>query len=319
MNRDTRRSRLTLALLLLCSLTLVALDYTGGDSSPLQGARTVAGDVFGPVENAAAQVVRPVAAAASALNGTSDDKERIEALQARVDQLQLELNTSGADKARVAELDRVLRILRLSDYTIVPAQVSAIDSSRGIGYTVTIDAGTRDGVRRNMTVINSKGLVGRVVEANAWTATVRLAIDPRAGVGVRVEKTDEYGRLTGGGTGALDLEILGGQTSAGVGDRLVTLGSENASPYVPGVPVGEIVSVDPSPGFPSKHAKVRLFVDFDALDLVSVVVQPPRRDPRDALLPPRDAPTPTSSPAPTPPPARPSSSPRRPSPAVTGG
>jgi rod shape-determining protein MreC len=65
---------------------------------------------------------------------------------------------------------------------------------------------------------------------------------------------------------------------------------------VPGVPIGEVISVKSSPGLLTKSAKVKPFVKISALDLVSVVVEEPRMDPRDSLLPPMPVvPTPTPS------------------------
>ena len=59
-----------------------------------------------------------------------------------------------------------------------------------------------------------------------------------------------------------------------------------------GVPIGVIERVEPTPGELTKVALARPYVDFSALDVVGVVVQGPRRDPRDALLPPAPGRTP---------------------------
>jgi rod shape-determining protein MreC len=77
------------------------------------------------------------------------------------------------------------------------------------------------------------------------------------------------------------------------GDRLVTFGSQGDTPYVAGVPVGEVLSVQGTPGSQTRTAVVAPYADFTSLDLVGVVVEPPRSDPRDAVLPPRPQTTPT--------------------------
>jgi len=58
------------------------------------------------------------------------------------------------------------------------------------------------------------------------------------------------------------------------------------------VPVGVVRSVQGSPGSQTRTAVVAPYVDFTSLDLVGVVVQPPRTDPRDAVLPPKPSTTP---------------------------
>jgi rod shape-determining protein MreC len=112
---------------------------------------------------------------------------------------------------------------------------------------------------------------------------------------VRLEASMEVGFTTGQGIrdgGDLDLRLLDGQSTVDRGDRLVTFGSQGDRPYVPGVPVGEVVSVNGTPGSQTRSAVVSPYVDFTSLDLVGVVVDPPRTDPRDAVLPPRPAATP---------------------------
>jgi len=82
------------------------------------------------------------------------------------------------------------------------------------------------------------------------------------------------------------------------GQQLVTFGSVGGRPYVPGVPVGVITRVVASVGSLTKIAYVRPFADDGALGVVGVVIVPPRRNPRDSVLPPRP-PSPTPSPAPS--------------------
>src|SRR5262249_40423749 len=76
------------------------------------------------------------------------------------------------------------------------------------------------------------------------------------------------------------------------GQQLVTFGSVGGRPYVPGVPVGAITRVVASASALTKIAYVRPFADNGALGVVGVVIAPPRRNPRDSVLPPRPAPSP---------------------------
>ena len=86
-------------------------------------------------------------------------------------------------------------------------------------------------------------------------------------------------------------------TSCRPGDRLVTFGSVNYKPYVPGVPGRHDRAVTQrAPGRRPgrhRHAVRRLHVARP----VGVVVQPPPRDPRDAVL---GAATPSGTPSSTP-------------------
>ena len=295
MNRDTRRSRVLLALLLVTSVVLVVVDHRGDGASPLDGLRHAAAAVFGPVEQVAAAITGPVSDAVDSVSRLGDDGDELDRLRKRNQELTRRLRTSELDRQRAAELDGLLRLAGAGRYEVVPARVIAIGAAQTFSWTVTIDAGTRDGVHADMTVLNGDGLVGRVKTAGPSTATVLLAVDPDSSVGVRVEGSMEVGFTTGQGIengSALDLRLLDGQSTVARGDRLVTFGSQGDTPYVPGVPVGAVRSVQGSPGSQTRTAVVDPYVDFTSLDLVGVVVQPPRSDPRDAVLPPKPASTP---------------------------
>ena len=285
-----------LALLLVTSISLITIDYRGGERSPLDGVRSFAAAVFGPVERVAAAIASPVSDAVDSVGRLNDGQDETDRLAAQNQELKRRLRTSGLDRTRVQELDDLLHLAGAGRYRVLPAQVIAIGSAQTFSWTVTLDAGSRDGIRPDMTVLNGDGLVGRVKTVGPTTATVLLAVDPESSVGVRLEGSMEVGFTTGRGIGQggnLDLQLLDGQSTVERGDRLVTFGSQGDTPYVPGVPLGVIVSVQGTPGSQTRAAVVAPYVDFTALDLVGVVVEPPRTDPRDAVLPPKPAATPT--------------------------
>lgn len=174
-------------------------------------------------------------------------------------------------------------MLRLSGprgYQIVAANVIAV--GQGYQQTVTIDAGSGDGIRPQETVLNGAGLVGTVTSVSRFTSTVLLVTDSTAVAGVRVAGSGQMGWVTGIGrgyaeAGLLRLHILGSADTLTPGQQLVTSASLGDGPYVPGVPVGTITSVDASLGTPSGTAIVRPYADFSALDIVGVVIKQPRR------------------------------------------
>jgi rod shape-determining protein MreC len=194
----------------------------------------------------------------------------------------------------------LLKTAGAGQYTIKAAQIIAIGAAQGFSWTITIDAGSDDGIARDMTVINGDGLVGRVTTVGHTTATVLLASDPDFTVGTRMEGNDEIGFATGQGARPMRVQLLNGRAKVRKGDRMVTFGSQNGRPFVPGVPVGTVSAVLANPGQLTRTVLVEPFVSFSRLDLVGVVIEAPRTDPRDAVLPPRPAaaPRPASKPAP---------------------
>ncbi|OKJ41465.1 rod shape-determining protein MreC [Streptomyces sp. CB01580] len=296
--RDTRESQLLLVLLIAIAFALITVDIRGGEGSPVDGARRAAAAVFGPVENGVAAAVDPVGNAIGAVRDSGTRHNRIAELERQNAALKTALGSDDRNRNRVRELDKMLKKSATGQYGIKAAEVIAIGAAQGFSWTVTIDAGSRDGIRRDMTVINGDGLVGRVTTVGPETATVLLANDPDFTVGTRMEKTDELGFATGQGSRPLSVQFLNGKAKVKKGDRLVTFGSSKGKPFVPGVPVGEVVRVDPSGGGLTRTVYVRPYVGFTKLDIVGVVVQAPREDPRDMVLP--KAPAKPAKPKPTP-------------------
>ncbi|MFC9653397.1 MULTISPECIES: rod shape-determining protein MreC [unclassified Streptomyces] len=291
--RDTRESRLLLVLLIAIAFALITVDIRGGEDSPVDGARHAAATVFGPVENGVASAVNPVGNAIGAVRDSGARHNRIAVLQKQNTELKQRLGSDDRNRSRVRELDKMLAKAGAGQYGIKGAEVIAIGAAQGFSWTVTIDIGAKDGITRDMTVLNGDGLVGRVTTVGPDTATVLLANDPDFTVGTRMEGNDELGFATGQGDRPLSVQLLNGKAKIKKGDRLVTFGSSKDRPFVPGVPVGEVVRVDPSGGDLTRTLYVRPFVGFTKLDLVGVVVVAPRQDPRDTVLPPKSQPAPT--------------------------
>ncbi|CAL9445829.1 rod shape-determining protein MreC [Streptomyces albus] len=295
--RDTRESRLLLVLLVAIAFALITVDLRGGEQSPLDGARQGAASVLGPVENGVASAVNPVGNAIAAVRDSGDRHDRITRLERENAALKQELGSDDRNRARAKELDKLLKTAGAGGYGVKGAQVVAIGAAQGFSWTVTLDAGREDGIRRDMTVINGDGLVGRVTTVGPATSTVVLANDPDFTVGTRMENSSELGFATGRGGNALSVQLLNGKAKVKKGDRLVTFGSSDDKPFVPGVPVGEVTKVERHKGTLTRTVRVKPYVGFTRLDVVGIVVQPPRQNPRDDVLkvkkPPKPKPTPT--------------------------
>ncbi|MCX4762147.1 rod shape-determining protein MreC [Streptomyces sp. NBC_01275] len=293
--RDTRESRLLLVLLIAVAFALITVDIRGGEDSPVDGARQAAAAVFGPIENGVSSAVDPVGNAVSAVRDSGERHDRLAALEKDNAALKAKLGSDDRNRSRLAQLDKMLKIAGQGQYGIKGAEVIAIGAAQGFSWTVTLDIGANDGVKRDMTVLNGDGLVGRVTTVGPSTSTVLLANDPDFTVGTRMEASDELGFASGQGDRPLRVELLNGKADVKKGDRLVTFGSQADKPFVPGVPVGVVSRVDPSGGDLTRTLYVTPYVSFTKLDIVGVVVEAPKKDPRDTVLPskPKPVPTPT--------------------------
>ncbi|HLL33975.1 MAG TPA: rod shape-determining protein MreC [Streptomyces sp.] len=290
--RDTRESRLLLVLLIAIAFALITVDIRGGEDSPVDGARRAAATVFGPIENGVASAVDPVGNAIAAVRDSGERHDRMAELERENAALKAKLGSDDRTRSRLQQLDKMLKVAGRGQYGIKGAEVIAIGAAQGFSWTITIDVGANDGIKRDMTVLNGDGLVGRVTTVGPNTATVLLATDPDFTVGTRMEDSDELGFASGQGDRPLRVELLNGKAEIKKGDRLVTFGSQADKPFVPGVPVGVVSRVDPSGGDLTRTLYVTPYVSFTQLDVVGVVVQTPAKDPRDTVLPPKPKPAP---------------------------
>jgi rod shape-determining protein MreC len=280
-------------LLIAIAFALITVDIRGGQDSPVQGARQAAAAVFGPIENGVSSAVDPVGNAIAAVRDSDSRHDRIAQLEHDNTALKAKLGSDDRNRSRLNQLDKMLKMAGAGQYGIKGAEVIAIGAAQGFSWTVTIDVGSKDGIQRDMTVLNGDGLVGRVTTVGPDTATVLLANDPDFTVGTRMESSDELGFASGQGDRPLRVEMLNGKAKIKKGDRLVTFGSQADKPFVPGVPVGVVSRVDPSGGDLTRTIYVTPYVAFSKLDIVGVVVEAPRKDPRDTVLPAKPKPTPT--------------------------
>jgi rod shape-determining protein MreC len=110
--------------------------------------------------------------------------------------------------------------------------------------------------------------------------------------------TNQIGSVTGTGkelssSTTLKLTLFDANAVLTTGEDLVTFGSVHNTPYVPGVPIGQVTKVEGDAGALTQTALVKPFVDFTSLGVVGVVVGGPAKDPHDSVLPSGPKPAPT--------------------------
>jgi rod shape-determining protein MreC len=137
--------------------------------------------------------------------------------------------------------------------------------------TVTIDKGTRDGLRPDMAIISPAGVVGRVVIPSARSAKVQLLIDRNAAAGALIERSRAQGVVVGIGEDRLRLENVSEAADIVAGDVVVSSGIEGI--YPKGFVIGTIEGVEKS-GPAYKRITVKPAVDFASIEEVLVVITP---------------------------------------------
>ncbi len=181
------------------------------------------------------------------------------------------------DKKRLAmkvrQLEKELENYRLdrnlTNMDLVAAQVIARNPTTWYN-TITIDQGSSKGIARNMAVITSQGLVGRVTAVSSNYAVVILITDREVAVGAMVQENRVPGIIVGTMNGKqLQMSHIPFYSEVKKGNRVVT--SRFSELYPPGIIIGEIDEVSVEPEALTKKATVISAVDLDRIEEVLVV------------------------------------------------
>ena len=193
-------------------------------------------------------------------------------------QVAVQEQTALADRTR--GLERLLDLRAHLTLKTVAAEIIGAAATPDF-RTLTIDKGTRDGVRADMSVIAPAGIVGRLVVPSLRSAKVQLLIDRNAAAGAIVERTRAQGVVVGGGDDRLRMEYVSEVFDIVVGDVVVTSGIDGI--YPKGFIIGRVESVERSGGA-YKRISITPAVDFSSLEEVLVVLTPtPARQAADGV------------------------------------
>jgi rod shape-determining protein MreC len=259
-------SAIVLTVVALCFITL---DLGGGS---LRDAHTGVRGSLGSLYRGTDALLGPVRRWVEGVPSAGTNTGRIEALRKENATLRGQLAALQTDRRTTGQLARLQRAADGSGNRLVPGRVTAYGPGSGFDWTLTLDVGSRSGVRVGQTVTDGAGLVGRVLHADTDSSVVLLAADPGSGVGVRDTDTGELGVVTGQGANGFTFQPLKPRAAVHAGDLLQT-GPTGASRFVPGLPVGRVTTVRTG-AEGTVRATVTPSVSPTAVDLVGVIVHP---------------------------------------------
>jgi len=286
------RSRLLLVILLVTSLFLITLDLRGVNIT--QSSRSATQSFLAPIQRGVSDLFSPVGSFFSDIRNFGNTKSKLKEVREENARLREKVIFNEDTLGQLKKLENVLDLAGRGKYKVVSARVIGKGSSATFSQTITIDAGSNDGVTKDMTVIGELGLVGVVKSTTSSSAIVLLMSDPTFRIGVRIARSQSIGVLLGEGDSNYTLQLLDPSGSIEKDDVLLSLGSDNNRPFVPGVPVGYVKSVKNSRLTLTQEALVGSYSNLGSIGVVSVIISSADGGPKDALIPlPRPTPTKT--------------------------
>ncbi|HEY5052507.1 MAG TPA: rod shape-determining protein MreC [Solirubrobacterales bacterium] len=272
--KQVRRRRAVLALLIIGSFVLLTLTY-GHKSGGLQrGVSTI----FSPLQNVSDRALKPARDLVNWFDKTFDARGENGKLKTELAKARTEAVNSDVAISENAQLRKLLSL----DREVVPSgyqEVTARVISRSPTVwqsSVTIGAGSGDGVSVDDPVISGDGLVGQVSAVTGGSAQVTLLTDHTSAVSAKVVPQGVQGVVKPeiGNPEDLTLAFIDSTRRVHRGESVVTAGWRSqglSSLYPPNLPVGEVTHASILEQEAIQQVELRPFADLADLDLLQVL------------------------------------------------
>lgn len=165
-------------------------------------------------------------------------------------------------------LRKLLGFKERFSFDTVPAEIIIVHQKLS-GKLYTINKGSKDGIEEDAPVVTPDGLFGKIYSLGEESSVILPVNHPLSSVSARIVETNEVGILDGSREGKLHLKLIPKETSATIGNVIVTSGLGKV--YPKGLYIGTIVSMSDDPNRLDKEIEVGPAVTFDKTEFVLVV------------------------------------------------
>ena len=267
-----QRAGLLFVAVTLFHVILISAQVQSKSGVPLLSGMTFG--VFAEVQRTTSGLMSSIANSWSGYVSLRGVRQENEALKRQLAEALFQVQEQRARADRSRSLEQMLGLRQSLGLETVTGQVIAAGSTLDF-RAVTIDKGSRDGIKADMAVISPAGVVGRIVAVSANAAQVQLLTDVNAAAGALVERSRAQGIITGAGDKGFLLGKVSEVADIVVGDTILTSGIEGIYAIYPkGFVVGTVETVKKK-GSAYDEITVRPAVDFSSLESVLVILTPP--------------------------------------------
>ncbi len=178
--------------------------------------------------------------------------------------LQDELSRLRSAEQQNRVLRSLLNMREESSVPLIPVQVIAKNLT-SMNRSLTVSAGSDDGVEIGMPVINSDGLIGQVIVISKRHSQVMPYANSMFRISARIQESRAYGIVTWSGNGGRELIMQHVPETVNVEPGQIVESSGHSNNYPPGIPIGEVVSVETGLGVDTQTIYLNAFTDLSTL------------------------------------------------------
>ena len=292
-DKQVRRRRAVLALLVAVSLILLSAYFGESDGGPLHSVQRGIVTVLSPVQQGASTVLAPVRDIAGFFSSTFHAKTEVAQLKKENATLIFTNAQLQHDRIQNQQLTSLIHLdtaIGVSAYRPVSANVIGEDPSLWYDQ-IEVDAGSDQGVARDQPVIGENGLVGLVTDVTPGASIVTLITDHTLEVTAEVEDgTGDVGVLQPSVGNPSELVLSDLPTSANIqqNQTVVTAGFRSGkldSFYPPEIPIGIVSNANEDTLASSGSVQVSPLVNLRHLEVVQILTKPQAGTTRASLVP----------------------------------
>ncbi|MBT88452.1 MAG: rod shape-determining protein MreC [Candidatus Marinimicrobia bacterium] len=197
-------------------------------------------------------------------------QEETQLLREKNIQLTLELESILSAQKENNDLRDLLGFKRESKLQLSAARVVNMGSSSNLS-SLTLDIGSKHGVKVDQPVLVPGGVIGKTVVVGEYSTIAQLINDVNYRLSVRILPSGNAGILQFVSEGYCEIRELQKNSLISVGDKVVTSGFSNI--YPENLPVGEVVEIADERASFQTVAKVRIQPNLGALLNVFIVTE----------------------------------------------
>jgi rod shape-determining protein MreC len=245
---ENARDHILTGVLLILAIALLVTRHDGG----LQNTRIIAMTAMSYME-------RPLASARIYRTALQTNRE----LQEENVRLRDELSRLRSASEEIFQLRELLsfRLTHQEIYPLIPVEIVGKNLT-GLRNMITVDAGSSDNVEIGMPLVNSSGLIGRVVIVGNQHAQVMPIQNSLFRASARIQGARSYGMISWSGSGnTMILNYVPQTVVVEPGMVIETSGLSNTFPS--NIPIGTIVRAVPEMGRDTQIIYVEPFINLN--------------------------------------------------------
>ena len=195
-----------------------------------------------------------------------------------VDQSKSYLIQKNVNEKLIEEIDSLKKSLELNSTLTeyVPENATVLSRNRTYWFnTLKIDKGTKDGIKKDMAVVTSDGLVGSINKVGYNFSEVKLItsndLKYKISVAINIGDSDTYGILSGFDKKDNLIKITGIDKTVNLEEGNIVLTSGLGNKFPRGIFIGEVVKQESDKYNISKTAYIKTTQDFNKIHYVTVL------------------------------------------------